>query len=140
MASLNKVQLIGSLGKDPEVRTTPAGDTITNISVATSERYKDKQTGEQKENTEWHRVVFFKRLAEIARDYLRKGSPCYIEGMIRTRKWTDGNGIERYSTEIIASSLQMLGQKPSDASSGSYAKPENTNIKNEHDFDDDIPF
>ena len=88
MASVNRVIILGNLGNEPEVRTTPTGDTITTVSIATSERYKDKQTGEQKENTEWHRVIFFKRLAEIARDYLRKGSPCYVEGLLRTRKWT----------------------------------------------------
>ena len=136
MASVNRVIILGNLGNEPEVRTTPTGDTITTVSIATSERYKDKQTGEQKENTEWHRVIFFKRLAEIARDYLRKGSPCYIEGLLRTRKWTDKNGVERYSTEIIASSLQLLGSKQ-ESSSGGNAQGGNSY---DDDYDDPIPF
>ena len=133
MPSVNRVIILGNLGNEPEVRTTPTGDTITTVSIATSERYKDKQTGEQKENTEWHRVIFFKRLAEIARDYLRKGSPCYIEGLLKTRKWTDKNGVERYSTEIIASSLQLLGSKQESLSGG------NAQGGNSYDGDDDDP-
>ena len=109
MASVNKVLLVGNLGRDPEVRYTPDNNAITNISVATTDRYKDKNTGEQKEITEWHRVVFFNRLAEIAGEYLKKGSQVYIEGRLRTRKWTDQSGVEKYTTEIIADQMQMLG-------------------------------
>ena len=110
MASVNKVILVGNLGQDPEVRYT-AGDNkaVTTISIATSERYKDKNTGETKEITEWHRIVFFNRLAEIAGEYLKKGSSVYVEGKLRTRKWTDQSGQERYTTEIVADQLQMLG-------------------------------
>ena len=109
MASVNKVLLVGNLGRDPEVRYTPDNNAITNISVATTDRYKDKNTGEQKEITEWHRVVFFNRLAEIAGEYLKKGSQVYIEGRLRTRNWTDKSGVEKYTTEIIADQMQMLG-------------------------------
>jgi single-strand DNA-binding protein len=111
MASINKVILIGNLGADPETRALPSGDPITHIRIATTERYKDKSSGEMKENTEWHRIVFFSRLAEIASEYLRKGSPVYIEGRIRTRKWQDQSGQDRYSTEIIADQMQMLGSR-----------------------------
>jgi single-strand DNA-binding protein len=111
MASVNKVILIGNLGADPEMRALTSGDAITNIRIATTERYKDKSSGEMREITEWHRVVFFGRLAEIAGEYLRKGSPVYIEGRIRTRKWQDQNGQDRYSTEIIADQMQMLGSR-----------------------------
>ena len=106
---INKVILVGNLGNDPDVKATQGGTTITTISVATSEQWKDKQTGQAQERTEWHRVKFFGRLAEIAGQYLRKGSQVYIEGSLRTDKYTDKNGIERYSTDIIANEMQMLG-------------------------------
>jgi len=108
MASVNKVILIGNLGKDPEVRYLPSGDAVTNISVATTDQWKDKN-GEKQEHTEWHRVAFFGKTAEIAGEYLRKGSPVYIEGRIRTRKWQDKEGQDRYSTEIVADRMQLLG-------------------------------
>ncbi len=111
MASVNKVILVGNLGADPETRYQPSGDAITNIRVATTDRWKDKASGEMKEATEWHRVAFFGRLAEIAGEYLKKGSQVYIEGRIRTRKYQDKDGIERYSTEIIADRMQMLGSR-----------------------------
>ena len=106
---INKVILIGNLGADPETRAMPSGTTVANLRVATSESWRDKQTGEQQERTEWHRVAFFGRLAEVAGEYLRKGSQVYIEGSLRTRKWQDKQGNERYSTEIIGNELQMLG-------------------------------
>jgi len=106
---LNKVMLIGNLGADPEVRYTTGNSAVTNIRLATAESWRDKDTGEQQERTEWHRVVFFGRLAEIAGEYLKKGSQVYVEGSIRTRKWTDKEGQERYSTEIVANEMQMLG-------------------------------
>src|SRR3954468_20463711 len=108
MASVNKVILIGNLGKDPEVRYLPSGDAVTNISVATTDQWKDK-SGEKQEHTEWHRVAFFGKTAEIAGEYLKKGSPVYIEGRIRTRKWQDKEGQDRYSTEIVADRMQLLG-------------------------------
>ncbi len=109
MASINKVILVGNLGQDPEVKYMPSGGAVTNISIATTDTWKDKTTGEKKENTEWHRVVFFNRLAEIVGEYLRKGSQVYIEGNLRTRKWQDQSGADRYSTEIVAREMQMLG-------------------------------
>jgi single-strand DNA-binding protein len=108
---LNKVTLIGRLGADPEVRYMPSGGAVTNISLATDRRWKDKQTGEKKESTEWHRVVFFNRLAEIAGEYLKKGRQVYIEGRLQTRKWQDQNGHDRYTTEIIASEMHMLDSR-----------------------------
>lgn len=113
MASLNKVLLIGNLGADPETRYAPSGDAICNLRIATTESWKDKQTGEKKEATEWHRVVFFGKLAEVAGQYLRKGSQVYIEGRITTRKWQDKDGNDRYTTEIRADEMKMLGGKPS---------------------------
>ena len=110
---INKVILIGNLGNDPEVRYMPSGGAVTNISVATSETWKDKQTGQPQERTEWHRVVFFNRLAEIAGEYLRKGSKVYLEGSLRTNKWQDQSGADRYSTEIIARDMQMLDSRGS---------------------------
>ena len=110
-ASVNKVILIGNLGKDPETRYTPDGAAITNITLATTDTWKDKATGEKKEATEWHRVAFFGRLAEIAGQYLKKGRPVYIEGRIRTRKWQDKEGVDRYTTEIIADEMKMLGSR-----------------------------
>jgi single-strand DNA-binding protein len=109
MASVNKVILVGNLGADPEVRYLPSGDAIANIRLATTDRYKDKTTGEMKEATEWHRVAFFGRLAEIVNEYLKKGSSVYIEGRIRTRKWQGQDGQDRYTTEIVADQMQMLG-------------------------------
>ena len=109
MASVNKVILVGNLGADPEVRYLPSGDALANIRLATTDRYKDKTSGEMKEATEWHRVVFFGRLAEIVNEYLKKGSSVYLEGRIRTRKWQAQDGTDRYSTEIVAEQMQMLG-------------------------------
>ncbi|WP_426172563.1 single-stranded DNA-binding protein [Pseudoduganella sp. R-34] len=109
MASVNKVIIVGNLGRDPEVRYMPSGDAIANIAVATSYRSKDRNTGEQKELTEWHRISFFGRLAEIVSQYLKKGSSVYVEGRLQTRKYTDKDGIEKYATDIIAENLQMLG-------------------------------
>ena len=111
MASINKVIIVGNLGRDPEMRTFPSGDQVANVTIATTDKWKDKQTGEMKEATEWHRVVFNGRLAEIAGQYLRKGSQVYVEGTLRTRKWTDQNGVEKYSTEIRADQMQMLGSR-----------------------------
>ena len=109
MASVNKVIIVGNIGRDPEVRYMPSGDAIANIAVATSYKSKDKNTGEQKEQTEWHRIAFFGRLAEIAAQYLKKGSSVYVEGRLQTRKYTDKDGVERYATDIIAENMQMLG-------------------------------
>ena len=111
MASVNKVIIVGNLGRDPEMRTFPSGDQVANVTIATTDKWKDKQTGEMKEATEWHRVVFNGRLAEIVGQYLRKGSQVYVEGSLRTRKWTDQNGVEKYSTEIRADQMQMLGSR-----------------------------
>jgi single-strand DNA-binding protein len=108
---INKVILIGNLGNDPETRYMPSGGAVTNVSLATSETWKDKQTGQPQERTEWHRVVFFNRLAEIAGEYLRKGSKVYIEGSLRTRKWQDKDGQDKYTTEIVASEMQMLDSR-----------------------------
>lgn len=109
MASVNKVILVGNLGADPETRYLPNGDAVCNIRVATTESWKDKQTGDKKEATEWHRIVFFRRLAEIAGQYLKKGSSVYVEGSLKTRKWQDKDGNERYTTEIIGNEMKMLG-------------------------------
>ena len=109
MASVNKVIIVGNLGRDPEMRTFPSGDQVANVTIATTDKWKDKQSGEMREATEWHRVVFNGRLAEIVGQYLRKGSQVYVEGSLRTRKWTDQAGIEKYSTEIRADQMQMLG-------------------------------
>src|SRR6266478_7528497 len=111
MASVNKVILVGNLGRDPETRCNPEGGAITNISIATTDTWKDKTSGEKQERTEWHRVVFFSRLAEIAGEYLKKGSQVYIEGRLRTRKWQDKEGQDRYTTEIVADTMQMLGSR-----------------------------
>ena len=118
MASINKVILVGRCGQDPEVRYLPSGETVANITVATSESWKDKQTGEKKELTEWSRISFFGKLAEIAGQYLKKGSQVYIEGRLRTRKYTDREGVERYATEIIADTMQMLGSRQDSQSTG----------------------
>jgi single-strand DNA-binding protein len=109
MASVNKVIIVGNLGRDPETRYMPNGEAVTNIAVATTESWKDKNSGEKKELTEWHRITFYRKLAEIAGQYLKKGSQVYVEGRLQTRKWTDKENVERYTTEIIADSMQMLG-------------------------------
>ena len=150
---INKVILVGNLGKDPEVRYTQSGSAVTNITVATSDSWKDRQTGEQQERTEWHRVVFFSRLAEIAGEYLKKGSQVYIEGRLQTRKWQDQSGQDRYTTEIVANEMQMLGRAGGGGGGGggSYAQPEDDGGFDQRpaaqkpaavadDFDDDIPF
>ena len=111
MASVNKVIIVGNLGRDPETRYMPNGEAVTNIAVATTESWKDKNSGEKKELTEWHRVTFYRRLAEVAGQYLKKGSQVYIEGRLQTRKWTDKENVERYTTEIIADTMQMLGSR-----------------------------
>jgi single-strand DNA-binding protein len=112
MASVNKVILVGNLGRDPETRYTSSGDAITNAALATTESWKDKNTGEKKEQTEWHRLVFYRKLAEVAGQYLKKGSQVYVEGKLQTRKWTDKDGVERYTTEVVCDSMQMLGGGP----------------------------
>ncbi len=118
MASVNKVILVGNLGKDPEVRHLSSGETVTNITLATTESWKDKATGDKKEATEWHRVVFFGKLAEIAGQYLKKGRSVYIEGSLKTRKWQDKNGQERFTTEIVADEMKMLGTRQGDKDTG----------------------
>jgi single-strand DNA-binding protein len=112
MASLNKMQVIGNLGADPEVRYMPDGTPTATVSIATTDQWKDKATGEKKEKTEWHRAVFYKSLADVARQYLKKGSQIYVEGKLHTRKWTDKEGVDRYTTEIVAQEMQMLGKAP----------------------------
>ena len=123
---INKVILVGNLGKEPEVRFTPEGNAIANVVLATSESWRDKQSGDMQERTEWHRVVFFSRLAEIAGEYLHKGSKVYIEGALRTRKWTDKDNNERYTTEIVASEMQMLDKKGENEFANSAAAPTQT--------------
>jgi single-strand DNA-binding protein len=146
---INKVILVGNLGADPESRTTPGGLTVTNIRVATTEKRKDRQSGDLVEETEWHRIVMFDRLAEVAREYLRKGSQVYIEGQIRTNKWQDKDGNDRYTTEIIARDMQMLGGRPgAGAPAGGeddYRQPPSGGrasggARKEEPFEDDIPF
>ena len=147
--SVNKVILIGHLGADPETRVMPSGMTVANMRLATSENWKDKQSGETQERTEWHSVALFGRLGEIAAEYLRKGSQVYIEGRLRTRKWQDKEGRDRYTTEIIANDMQMLGGRGG-GSGGGYAEssggaPSTTReaaapAVAQEDFDDDIPF
>lgn len=139
MRGVNRVTIIGNLGRDPETRHQASGSAVTNCAIATSESWKDKSTGEKKERTEWHRVVFFNRLAEIAGQYLTKGSKVYIEGKLQTRKWQDQSGADRYSTEIVATELQMLDSKPGGAQRG----PVNGNVapvdEDNNDFED-LPF
>jgi single-strand DNA-binding protein len=141
---VNKVILIGNLGKDPEVRYMPNGQAVANVTIATSETWKDKTSGEQKEQTEWHRVVFFRRLAEIAGEYLKKGSKVYIEGRLQTRKWQNKEGQDQYTTEIVANEMQMLDSKG--GSSNYSSQPPEMDTASEPrmaaagDFDDDIPF
>ena len=118
MASINKVIIVGNLGRDPEMRYLPSGDAIANIAVATSFKSKDRNTGEQKEQTEWHRISFFGRLAEIVGQYLKKGSSIYVEGRLQTRKYTDKDGVEKYATDIVAEQMQMLGGRAGDADGG----------------------
>jgi len=151
---VNKVILVGNLGKDPETRYMPSGSAVTNLTLATSESWKDKQSGEQQERTEWHKIAMFGRLAEIAAEYLRKGSQVYIEGKLRTRKWQDKEGKDRWTTEIVADEMQMLGSKggggaaregaaaPAAAggSSGGGRAAVNDSGAPPGDFDDDIPF
>lgn len=146
---VNKVILVGNCGQDPETRFSASGAAITNISVATSESWKDKQTGEQQERTEWHRVVFFNRLGEIAGEYLKKGSKVYVEGSLRTRKWQDKEGNDRYTTEIVGNEMQMLDSRgsaggdrmESRSSAPAAAKPANkVAVPAGDDWDDDIPF
>ena len=156
---VNKVILVGTLGKDPETRYMPSGSAVTNMRIATNEQWKDKQTGEQQERTEWHSIAMFGRLAEIAAEYLRKGQQVYIEGKLRTRKWQDKEGKDRYTTEIVADEMQMLGGKGGGASAGERAPAGaaagggsggggsggsraavNDSGAPPGDFDDDIPF
>ncbi|HEX7054813.1 MAG TPA: single-stranded DNA-binding protein [Burkholderiales bacterium] len=153
MASVNKVILVGNLGADPETKYLPSGDAVTNIRLATTDRWKDKASGEMREATEWHRIAFFGRLAEIAGEYLRKGSQVYIEGRIRTRKWQDKEGQDRYSTEIVADVMQMLGSRagageprePRGEAAGAKAAeakaaPAKKPAGKFDDMEDDIPF
>ena len=164
---INKVILIGNLGQDPETRYMPSGGAVTNITLATSESWKDKQTGQPQERTEWHRVIFFNRLAEVAGEYLRKGSKIYVEGSLRTRKWQDQSGQDRYTTEIVAAEMQMLDTRSADGAQrqgyqappprqappqtprrGAPGNPPHNYAPGQHappppgfdDFDDDIPF
>lgn len=144
---VNKVILIGNLGKDPEVRYMPSGSAVTNVTIATSENWKDKQTGERQERTEWHNVVFFNRLAEIAGEYLKKGSKVYVEGSLRTRKWQDKNsGQDRYTTEIVANEMQMLDSRGAGGGAPAYSSADEESSAAPamagaaDDFDDDIPF
>ncbi|MES2901956.1 MAG: single-stranded DNA-binding protein [Pseudomonadota bacterium] len=164
MASVNKVIIVGNLGRDPEIRYMPSGDAIANIAVATSYKSKDKNTGEQKELTEWHRISFFGRMAEIVGQYLKKGSSVYVEGRLQTRKYTDKDGVEKYATDIVAENMQMLGgragmggdaggmddgggydappqrQAPRQAPPAPAARPQPKPAPNFSDMDDDIPF
>ena len=156
MSGINKVILIGNLGADPEIRYTPSGDAVATLRIATSETWKDKQTGERMERTEWHRVILWRRLAEIAQQYLHKGSKVYIEGKLQTRKWTDQSGQDRYTTEIQGNEMQMLDGRPADAGErphGSAGYNRSTESPRAQapaqsqapepppaDFDDDIPF
>ena len=147
---INKAIIVGNLGRDPEVRYTANGSAVANVTVATSESWKDKQSGERQERTEWHRVVFFGRLAEIAEEYLKKGSQVYIEGKLRTRKWQDRDGNDRWTTEIIADEMQMLGSRGGAGGSGGGSAPMSSGQDSgppgappqtaPDDFDDDIPF
>jgi single-strand DNA-binding protein len=164
MASVNKVIIVGNLGRDPEIRYMPSGDAIANIAVATSYKSKDRNTGEQKETTEWHRISFFGRLAEIVGQYLKKGSSVYVEGRLQTRKYTDKDGVEKYATDIVAENMQMLGGRqgmggdagmddggydsapsrpapaPRQAPAAPAARPAPKPAPNFSDMDDDIPF
>jgi len=145
---VNKVILVGNLGKDPEVRYSPSGSAMANVTLATTESWKDKQTGEKQEKTEWHRVVFFNRLAEIVGEYLKKGSQVYVEGRLQTRKWQGQDGQDRYTTEIVANEMQMLGGRAGGGTSdwganqdsgAGQAAPAGSPPPAD-DFDDDVPF
>ncbi len=167
MASVNKVILVGNLGRDPEIRYAPSGAAICNVTIATSRQWKDKTSGERQEETEWHRVVFYDRLAEIAGEYLKKGRPVYVEGRLKTRKWTDKDGVDKYTTEVIAAEMQLLGSRDGggDGEGGGYRssggaaggsggsggsggaprqapapKPASKSATNFDDMDNDIPF
>lgn len=137
---VNKVILIGNIGQDPEVRSMSNGGQVANATVATSESWKDKATGEQKEHTEWHRVVFYRRLAEIVGEYLKKGSKVYIEGKLQTRKWQDQSGNDRYTTEIIANEMQMLDSRGEAPGRPAASQSRPAAAPPAGDFDDDIPF
>ena len=138
---INKVIVLGNLGADPDARYMPNGNAVTNISVATTDSWKDKESGERQEKTEWHRVVFFGRLAEIASEYLKKGSQVYVEGRLKTRKWEDKEGNDRWTTEIVANEMQMLGERISSSSNtDSFSAPKRSGSEASDDFDDDIPF
>ena len=140
MAGINKVIIVGNLGNDPEIRTMPNGEAVANISVATSESWTDKNTGERREVTEWHRIVLYRRLAEIAGQYLRKGSQVYVEGRLKTRKWQDNNGQDRYTTEIQGDNLQMLGARNQDMGGFAPAQSAPQDEPPMDAFDDNIPF
>jgi single-strand DNA-binding protein len=149
MASVNKVIIVGNLGADPETRYMPSGEAVTNVRVATTDRWKDKGSGEMKEATEWHRIAFFGRLAEISGEYLKKGSQIYVEGKLRTRKWQDKDGNDRYSTEIIGDTMQMLGRRegggepraePAGAARAEARAPAKKPAGKFDDMEDDIPF
>ena len=147
---VNTVILVGNLGKDPEVRYSPSGSAMANVTLATTESWKDKQTGEKQEKTEWHRVVFFNRLAEIVGEYLKKGSQVYVEGRLQTRKWQGQDGQDRYTTEIVANEMQMLGGRAGggtsdwaasqDSGAGQAAPAPASSSPPADDFDDDVPF
>ena len=140
---INKVIIVGNLGADPDSRAMPSGNAVTNISVATSESWNDRETGEKQEKTEWHRVVFFNRLAEIAAQYLKKGSQVYVEGKLQTRKWEDKEGNERWTTEVVANQMQMLGDRMSNDKSNDNVSSSQSSSDNDFstdEFDDDIPF
>ncbi len=147
---VNKVILVGNLGKDPEVRYSPNGSAMANVTIATTESWKDRQTGEKQEKTEWHRVVFFSRLAEIVGEYLKKGSQVYIEGRLQTRKWQGQDGQDRYTTEIVANDMQMLGSRSAGGGTSDWSDQQSTSntapgqaastASAADDFDDDVPF
>ncbi|MCB0409466.1 MAG: single-stranded DNA-binding protein [Flavobacteriales bacterium] len=144
MAGINKVILVGNLGKDPEVRYLEGGTAVANFPIATSETFKDRTTGERKTVTEWHNVVVWRNLAEIAEKFLKKGSQIYIEGKLRTRQWQDKDGNNRYTTEIVGDNLQMLGRRDdassSENTSSSSPAPSEPNISNDDNYEDDLPF
>ena len=140
MAGINKVIIVGHLGNDPEMRSMPNGEAVANISVATSEAWTDKNTGERREVTEWHRIVFYRKLAEICGQYLKKGAQVYIEGRLRTRKWQDQNGQDRYTTEIQGDIMQMLGTRPQSADGANNSQPMPQQDASANAFDDSIPF
>jgi len=139
---VNKVIIVGNLGADPDAKSMPSGNMVANFSVATTESWNDRDTGERQEKTEWHRVVFFGRIAEIADQYLKKGSQVYVEGKLQTRKWEDRDGNERWTTEIVGSQLEMLGDRMGSGSSQSNNMDQSTSKSNfsDDEFDDDIPF